>query len=81
MPTLLRWRGYRFFFFSADRWEPPHVHVEKVGHQAKLWLSDLRVAINTGFRTPELNDIIRKVRQERENFLESWNDYFAKRGE
>ena len=50
MPTLLRWKGYRFFFFSADGWEPPHVHVEKDGEQAKLWLSDLRVAINMGFR-------------------------------
>lgn len=28
MPTILRAEGYRFFFFSLDRNEPPHVHVE-----------------------------------------------------
>lgn len=77
MPTLLRWKGYRFFFFSADGWEPPHVHVEKDGRQAKLWLSDVGVAINIGFRPPEINEIVRKCREERENFLESWNDYFG----
>ncbi len=34
MPTLLRWRGYRFFFYSADGWEPPHIHVYKDGKEA-----------------------------------------------
>jgi hypothetical protein len=29
MPTLLRWKGYRFFFWSGDRGEPSHVHVKK----------------------------------------------------
>jgi hypothetical protein len=28
MPTVLRSGPYRFFFYSADRGEPPHVHVE-----------------------------------------------------
>jgi len=28
MPTVLRIRGYRFFFFSDESREPAHVHVE-----------------------------------------------------
>jgi len=36
MPTLLRWKGYRFFFYSADGWEPPNVHVAKDGKEAKV---------------------------------------------
>jgi hypothetical protein len=26
MPTVLRVGGYRFFFVSLDRSEPPHIH-------------------------------------------------------
>jgi len=26
MPTLLLVEGYRFYFFSDERQEPPHVH-------------------------------------------------------
>ncbi|WP_457624281.1 DUF4160 domain-containing protein, partial [Persephonella sp.] len=30
-PSLHREKGYRFFFFSEERQEPPHIHVEKAG--------------------------------------------------
>jgi hypothetical protein len=36
MPTLLRWKGYRFFFYSADGWEPAHIHIVKDGKEAKI---------------------------------------------
>ena len=29
MPTVLRSGAYRFFFYSADREEPAHVHVAR----------------------------------------------------
>ena len=77
MPTLLRWKGYRFFFYSADGSEPAHVHVVKDGHQAKIWLHDLAVAVNLGFPARDVNEIVRKAREERQAFLEAWNDYFA----
>ncbi len=80
MPTLLRWKGYRFFFYSADGWEPAHVHVAKSGKEAKLWLNDLAVAVNMGYSARELGEIIQKARDERASFLEAWNDYFANRG-
>jgi hypothetical protein len=36
MPTLLRVEGFRFFFFSNEGQEPPHVHVSKGDGLAKL---------------------------------------------
>ena len=48
MPTLLIWHGYRFRFYSLDRPEPPHVHIAKDGHDAKVWLTSLEVAFNKG---------------------------------
>jgi hypothetical protein len=80
MPTVLRWNGYRFFFYSADGDEPPHVHVVKGEYEAKIWLSDCSVAINLGFPTRSLGEAVGKIRESRAAFLESWNDYFADRG-
>jgi len=77
MPTLLRWKGYRFFFYSADGWEPPHVHVFKDGREAKIWLRDVNVAINLGYSARELNEIIGVTRDHRDAFMETWNDYFG----
>jgi hypothetical protein len=77
MPTVLRWQGYHFFFYSADGWEPPHVHVTIDGKEAKIWLNDLNLAINMGYSARELSIIIKKTRDEREVFLEAWHDYFA----
>jgi Domain of unknown function (DUF4160) len=77
MPTLLRWKGYRFYFYSADGWEPAHIHVFKDGKEAKIWLRDLVVAINLGYSAKGLNEIIRNVREEQSSFTKAWNDYFA----
>jgi hypothetical protein len=80
VPTVLRWNGYRFFFYSADGDEPPHVHVVKGEYEAKVWLSDCSVAINLGFPARDLGDAILKIHEERGTLLEAWNDYFADRG-
>ncbi len=77
MPTLLRWKGYRFFFYSADGWEPPHVHIVKDGKEAKIWLRDLSVAINLGYNARELAEIVRATRDHGDAFQEAWNDYFG----
>jgi hypothetical protein len=77
MPTLLRWKGYRFFFYSADGFEPAHVHITKGEREAKIWLNDLTIAVNLGYSAKELNEIIRKTREEREGFLAVWRNYFG----
>lgn len=80
MPTVLRSNGYRFFFYSADGDEPAHVHVVKGDCEAKVWLSDGAVALNLGFSARDLREIVRNTREQRDAFLEAWNDYFADRG-
>ncbi len=37
LPTVLRSGPYRLFFYSADRDEPAHVHVEREEAEAKFW--------------------------------------------
>jgi hypothetical protein len=79
MPPLLRWNGYRFYFYSADGGEPAHVHVAKGEQEAKIWLSDLTVAVNFGYSARQLGEIVRKTREQRATFLEAWDDHFANR--
>jgi len=77
MPTVFRWKGYRFLFYSREIGEPPHIHVLRDGKQLKIWLSDLRVARNVGFASHEIGDIVAVASENRELLLEAWNDYFG----
>jgi hypothetical protein len=49
MPTVLRWNGYRFYFFSNEGAEPPHIHIDKAGSTAKYWLQPVALARNVGY--------------------------------
>jgi hypothetical protein len=77
MPTVLKRDRYRFFFYSGDRGEPPHIHVEQEDRIAKFWLSPVRLASSGGFRRREISEVERIVLDERERFLEAWNDFFG----
>jgi hypothetical protein len=77
MPTVLRIGRFRFYFFSNERQEPPHIHVKAGGAQAKFWLSPPELASNYGFSSRELNELERLVEQNEAVFLEAWNEYFG----
>jgi hypothetical protein len=76
MPTVLRLRTYRFFFYAGDADEPPHVHVERDTDKAKFWLDPVRLQNSGGFGRTEINRIQRLVEENREDFLRSWNEFF-----
>ncbi len=76
MPTVLLWNGYRFYFFSNEGFEPPHIHVDKGGNSVKFWLEPVSIARNVGFSQREVRTIRGKVEDEREKFIEAWNGYF-----
>jgi hypothetical protein len=77
MPTVLRVKGYRFFFFSLEGQEPPHVHVEAAEKFAKFWLTPVSLAKSRGFRSGELAEVQRVVEENRALFEERWNEHFG----
>lgn len=77
MPTVLRSAGFRVYFFSSDWREPPHVHIDRSGASAKIWLERIEVARNAGFAAHELGELLRLVRRHRNSFLEAWYDHFG----
>ncbi len=77
MPTVLRTGRYRFFFFSNEGNEPPHIHVKAGSEQAKFWLDPIELASTYGFNERELRDIERLIELHQEDLLEAWNEYFS----
>ena len=76
MPTVLRIKGYRFGFFSADGDEPPHVHVDKAGNSAKFWLDPVQLAHNAGFARHELREVHNLISEHQQQLLKAWNENF-----
>jgi hypothetical protein len=78
MPTLLRIGPYRFFFYSGDQGEPPHVHVERDENEVKVWLEPVKMQRNNGFSRKEVNKIRNMVEANQIKLLEYWDDFFRK---
>jgi len=78
MPTVRRVEGYRFFFYSLEGTEPPHIHVEHGDGVAKFWLDPVSLAQSRGFRSHELNQMRALVIEHRITFLEAWNAHFRR---
>ncbi|MDQ2746288.1 MAG: DUF4160 domain-containing protein [Acidobacteriota bacterium] len=78
MPTVLRIRGYRFFFFSLEGNEPPHIHVEQAERVAKFWIDPISLSMSRGFRSSELSELNTIVEENQRFLLEKWNEYFSR---
>lgn len=78
MATLLRVEGFRFFFFSNEGQEPPHVHVSKGDGVAKLWLEPVRLAYARGLTPAELRRLRELTRDHARTFVERWHEVFGR---
>lgn len=54
MPTVRRIGSVRFFFYSNEGSEPPHIHVEQGDALAKFWLDPVSLASSSRYRAHEL---------------------------
>lgn len=77
MPTILRWNGYRFYFFSNEGHEPPHVHIDKAGRSCKFWLAPVTLSVNRGYADHEIGEVHAKVIECEAAFLDAWNEFFG----
>ncbi len=77
MPTVLRTQGFRFYFWSREPNEPPHVHMDRAGASAKVWLQPVALASNAGYPARELGVILALVRERQPELLEAWHEFFG----
>jgi hypothetical protein len=76
MPTVLRVDRFRFFFYSRENAEPPHIHVELDDKLAKYWLEPVELASSRRFRAHELTEVRSLVLRHRVELLEAWHEHF-----
>ena len=80
MPTVLKIGPYKFYFYSHEPNEPPHVHVDRDDQSAKIWLEPVSLARNFGFNAHELREVIQLVTEHQKQLADFWNGYFSNTG-
>ncbi len=76
MPTALRIGPYRFYFYSYDCGEPRHMHVDREGMSAKLWLDPIVSLVEShGYSRKELRDIERIATENLEILRNEWDNF------
>lgn len=75
-PTVLRVRGFRFYFFSRE--EPRmHVHVHHANGEAKFWLEPtVELAANYGLNVTRLNEATKLVEEHVDEIRSAWAKHF-----
>jgi hypothetical protein len=78
-PTVLRIKGYRFYFLSNEE-ERMHVHVTCGDGEAKFWLEPLiSLAVYYGLNQKRLREIQKIVEDHKNEIIKTWHEHFGKR--
>lgn len=76
-PTVLRVRGYRFYFFSREE-SRPHVHVQHAEGEAKFWLQpDVALARNFGLSRRRLSAALKLILEHLDEIRTAWDEHFG----
>lgn len=76
-PAVLRFGPYRFYFYSHEPDEPPHIHVDRDDLSAKFWLEPVALAYNLGFNARELRRVEGIVAEHYVQLREAWRAHFG----
>ncbi len=75
-PTVFRYKGYRFFFFSREEMRI-HIHVSSSKGEAKFWLKPIvGLAYNCGLSSKELKEIHSTIEERINDIEKSWKEHF-----
>lgn len=70
--------GYRFFFYSHENDEPPHIHVEKGDGSEKWWLLPHPARVySTGFKAGKQRRIEQLIHEHQDKLLTAWRRHFG----
>ena len=79
LPTILKIKGYRFFFFSREELRQ-HIHIYCQEGEAKFWLEpQIELAKNYKLSRKQLNEIEKIIEENYEKFTNAWEEYFGSR--
>lgn len=76
-PTVFRYKGYRFFFFSREE-SRMHVPIYCSDGEAKIWLEpEIEPAHTFGISKSQLNEIVKIVRNHQNEIKDAWEKHFS----
>ena len=76
-PTVFRWKGYRFFFFSREE-QRVHVHVYCADGEAKFWVEpEVAVVRNHGLTEAQLAEMRSVVEDRKDDITRAWREHFG----
>jgi hypothetical protein len=75
-PTVFRWKGYRFYFFSRE--EPRiHIHVYCSDGEAKFWLEpEISLARNYRLSESQITELMEVVKDRQDEIESAWKKHF-----
>ena len=75
--TILRIRGYRFYFFSREETRP-HVHVQHATGEAKFWLDPgIELAQSYGLSPSRVSTALQLVQEHEREIRTAWRQHFG----
>jgi len=75
-PTVFRYRGYRFYFFSREE-SRMHVHVHCADGEAKFWLEpEIALAKNYGLSDSQIAELTNVAKEHRDEIENAWKKHF-----
>ena len=76
-PTVFRYKGYRFLFFSREETRC-HVHVTCADGEAKFWLEPkVSLAGNFGLSARQINELTKIVEEKNDEIKSAWKKHFT----
>jgi hypothetical protein len=75
-PTVLRYKSYRFFFFSREE-KRMHVHVSSPDGEAKFWLDPIvALSNNYGLSSKRLLEVQKLIGEHKDEIIRAWKKHF-----
>ena len=76
-PTILRIKGYKFYFLSNEE-ERMHVHITCADGEAKFWLEPIvSLAIYYKLNSKKLTELQTLVEEHKSEIVKEWKRYFG----
>ncbi|MGV8059312.1 MAG: DUF4160 domain-containing protein [Smithellaceae bacterium] len=76
-PTILRIKGYRFYFLSNEE-NRVHVHITCEDGEAKFWIEPIvSLAMYYNLNSRKLNELQKLVEEHKNEIIKKWKKYFS----
>lgn len=74
IPTVMRKNGFRFFFYSKEGNEPPHIHVIGRNGEMKVWLNEISISKVFNMKPKDQKEVIKIINENRELLIKKWRE-------